>query len=68
MKCGHSVICCYQLNKFLLKVSYQLLCHNEAKDSILNLYCTITLDDEKRCVICMACNAEVSSKGLKDNL
>ena len=66
MKCGHSVICCYQLNKFLLKMSYQLLCQNEAKDSILNLCCN--LDDEKRCVICMTCNAEVSSKGLKDDL
>ena len=57
---------CYLLLsiKFLLKVSYQLLCQNEAKDSIWNLYCT--LDDENRSVlhvyICMTCNAEVSTK------
>ena len=38
------------INKFLLKVSHQLLCQNETKDSS-------TPDVEKRCYLCMTCIA-----------
>ena len=43
------VILLLSIKKFVLKVSYQLLSQNEAKDSIWNLYCT--LEDENRSVL-----------------